>query len=253
MVQFEKFDACGLGVALCSIVLILIGISWAPLAVYVNWDPIFLVLNKHFPGLFQNQLSSGTIFIIRYVLSQWCTLEVTRLCILIFIPLMMFGNSYLAIIFRLQNMTLDNKVIHLYNMLHCVNQTGRETIAILGGFMLSVGIIMLVAINSILISSWSLLPIVLDFLCFNLAVVIYFFIFQTLPIVIKCNDLSLNLLNEWNLSINTQKGFRLYWVKKVKAQRPLAVYYAYTKFEQSTKRNFYSTIIDYTISVVLVL
>ncbi len=246
-----RFDVCGTCVALFAICLIFIGITWAPLAVYLEWDPIFLVLNNHFPRIFEQRWSAIILLAIRYCWTQWCVLQGSRLYILVLIPIMIIGNSYVAIVLHLQKHALGNSVINLYNMLHCTNEIGQDTFAKLIGLLMSCGIILLVTLNSVMITSWTLLPSGIYFLCVNIAVVVYFAIFQTIPVLIKSNELCLDILKSWSRSINKMRGFRLYWAKKVRAQRPVAFHYGFTKFEQSTKQNYYSTIIDKTISVVL--
>ncbi len=108
-----------------------------------------------------------------------------------------------------------------------------------------------VALNSVIVTSWSLLPIGIYVLCVNLVVVVHFAIFQTIPVFVKSNELCLSMLQSWSYSIYKMRGFRLSWAKKVRAQRAVAFHYRFTKFEQSTKQNYYNTIVDKTISVVL--
>ncbi len=44
-VRGDRSDVCAICVALVAIFGIFIGLTWAPLAVYFEWDPHFLVVN----------------------------------------------------------------------------------------------------------------------------------------------------------------------------------------------------------------
>ncbi len=250
-VRGEKCDVCGICVALFAICIIGTGTTWAPLGIYLEWDPIFLVVNSHFPRIFQHKWSAVIVWVIRFCWSHWCILEASRLYVLVLMPTLIVGNSYLAIVSDSKKYALGNRLIHLYSMLHCANQIGQAPFATLIGLLMVSGIIMLVTLNSVIITSWSALPIGVYILCVNIAVIAYFAIFQTIPVLVKSNELCLSMLESWSNSIYKMRGFRLYWAKKVRAQRAVAFHYGFTKFEQSTKRNYYSTIVDKTISVVL--
>ncbi len=237
--------------ALFAIIVGFVGITWAPLAVYIEWDPIFVVLNNHFPNVFQDKLAKITILAFRYFLTHWCILEGTRLYMLVLIPVIIVGNSYLAIVSQLGKMELGNKVIVLYSALHCTNQIGQQTYATILGLLMGAGVMLLVTLNYVLISSWSLLPIGVYALCVNMAILAYSLMSQIIPIVVKSNEHCVDILNSWQHSIYQRHGCSRYWTKKVRAQRPVAFHYCYTKFDRSTKRNFYSEIVGKTISLVL--
>ncbi len=112
-------------------------------------------------------------------------------------------------------------------------------------------IIFLVTLNALIIAKWNSLPVEVYLCCVILALLAYLFIFRTIPVFIKCNSFSTIMLNTWTRSIYNLPGFREYWIKKVSAQRPVAFYYALTKFEQATEGNFYAAKIDKTTTVVL--
>ncbi len=140
-VRGKRFDVCGTCVALFAICMIFIGITWAPLAVYLEWDPVFLVLNNHFPRIFEHKWSAIIVLLIRYCLTQWCVLEGSRLYILVLIHIMIIGNSYVVIVLHIQKYSLGNKVTDLYSMLHCTNQIGQDTFTTLIGLLMSCGMI----------------------------------------------------------------------------------------------------------------
>ncbi len=112
-VRGEKCDVCGIGVSLFAIFGIFIGLSWVPLAEYLEWDALFLVVNQHFPPAFQNKLSNIIVLGIRHCWTEWCILESSRLYILVLISSMMIGNSYLAIVLNVRKDALGDKALKL--------------------------------------------------------------------------------------------------------------------------------------------
>lgn len=103
-----------------------------------------------------------------------------------------------------------------------------------------------------MICAWKKFPIeaycmavVLDFVCSSI-------IGQMLPLAVKSNVLSEQLLGVWMKSLVKIRYRRRYWKRVVKAQQPLSIYYATTKFEKSTVANYYSAILGYTLNLLLV-
>ncbi len=231
--------------------IVLIGTITAPIGVYFELDPIFVLLNKFCPDFLQNDAYKCIAFFHRCIWLQWCALEASRIYVLLFLPVLATCNSYVTSFIDLHAKPFGNEVIHLYNICHCVYQIGKDTISLIAGLIMALGIMLLVELNSLLICCYYTLPIEVYLLIVCFAAAAYFVLFQTLPLIIKCDYFCTTLINAWKFKIYDVRGCQLFWVKKVKAQRPVSVYYALTKFEQSTKRNVYSTILDSTINVVL--
>lgn len=161
-------------------------------------------------------------------------------------------NSYLEIISFFLKVPLCPRLLLWYNNLHCVNQIGQTTLATLSGILMAFGLGIIVVFNSLLIVGWNLLPLTVYLLMAALCVVMYFCLFQTLPIVVRCHDRCNRLIQCWKQNVYKKKRFsRLYSLKVIASQRNVAVYYAVTKFEMDTKRNYYSSILLYTINVIL--
>ncbi len=243
----------GIVVGLLTILLILIGIGFGPLAVFFEWDPLFVVIRAHCPTLLQNNYAKLFAFIVRYVLQQWGTLEASRIYWTILVAVMTLSNSYLQIVLILVRKSLGSKLILLYHQLHCINQVIQSVGALIAGILMSIGIILMVICNALVVSGWNILPAGFYFLTVGLSLVVSFCISQTIAVVIKCNELCIAMLGNWQRTILRIPCFKTYWIKVIRAQRLVAVYYGLTKFEKETKRNYYSAILNYTIDVLLLL
>lgn len=128
-----------------------------------------------------------------------------------------------------------------------------------GGFVL--GVISLWAI----VMGPKLLRTVFHILVCLVTVVAFVIIQQALSSVVECNECSTNLITNiwlrkgesyWKSKIRTEeyaKNF-LYkvWRKRLRAQRPLVVYYAVAKFDRETKTNYYYKMCDYAVTLILI-
>lgn len=225
--------------------------TFAPFSIYVEIDPLYLILESHCPYVFQNLLLKIMTFIVRFVWLHWCMLEGTRTSALISVTLMTACNMYLNIVVRLRKKCLGIKLINLYNQFHCINQIGQAPVSKVAGLLMSAGVLLLVIVNYVIICKWSALPAGLYFLIANLGFILYCVMLQTVPLLVNCDAMCTDMIDSWKKCISKMKGFKMYWVKVVKAQRPVSVYYALTKFEQQTRRNYYSAVLDHTINALL--
>ncbi len=147
---------------------------------------------------------------------------------------------------------IDNVTLLLFHQLHCINQICTPIFKVIAGTLMGIGFFMFVFGNWLVISSWDVFPIELYCMDCGILIICYFILFQTVPLAAKCNDVSCDLIAIWKQELGINVVFRKYWTRMIRAQRPVAFYYASTKFERSTKINYYSSIIDCTINVLLV-
>ncbi len=127
-----------------------------------------------------------------------------------------------------------------------------KIIAWAAGTFLGVGYIIFLVGNWVLLSGFDKLPFELCMAVAGITLVAYLVLFQTLPLVVRINKESNQILNNWKLSVGSTSGGLMYWKRELKAQQPVWVYYAQTKFEKATKINYYSNIAECTINVLLI-
>lgn len=152
--------------------LFFIGCSFGPLAVFLESDPFFLILQAHFPNLFDNMSLKILILLFRVVWQTWCTLEATRIFVIILVLTMTVCKSKMEMISIFLKIPLCPKLLLWYNTLHCGNQMGQITFATLAGVLMTLGLNLLVICNSLLIVGWDMLPICVYLLIAALCVVV---------------------------------------------------------------------------------
>lgn len=249
----EQPDKCGLLLIVLVVILIFAGVIIPPLAIILELDPIYILVQVHRPKMLTKFSTKFLVLIIRSIWAGWCALEATRIYVFVAIPTMTLCNIYLRILNTLKNSPLNNRTLFLFSQLHCINQILIPIIKIVAGTLMGAGYFMFVFGNWLIISCWGVLPIEVYFVNGGILMICYFILFQTLPLAAKCNEVSCDLIVRWKQELGKNVGFKRYWTKTVRAQRAIAFYYALTKFERSTKVNYYSVIIDGTINALLVL
>lgn len=249
--EFGDLDIIGILLSVFTISMILCGLVLAPLAMIFKIDPIFIIAEAYFPIVIKYTWTNLLMFLVRYTWQQWCTLEASRLGIIICVSIITLNNSYLKIVHILQQKLLGNRLMFLYNYMHCVNQIGQETGARIMGILMAFGFFLLVICNSVLVCCWNTLPMAIYFLILTFNMNLIVVLSQTLPLVVNVRNISLGMIKSWKHALYTIRGPRSYWIKKVRAQRPVTVYYAMSKFEQNTKRNYYAKIFECTVNISL--
>lgn len=119
---------------------------------------------------------------------------------------------------------------------------------------MGIGFLVMVLCNWLVLEGWELLPVEMHIAVCGCLSVSYFVLLQTLPFAIRLNELSEGLIKIWNKQVVTitPSRMKVYWNKFVRSKLPEAVYYAMTKFERDTMINYFSSIIDYTINLLLI-
>ncbi len=191
------------------------------------------------------------IYALAYILTQWCTLEATRIYIALCIPTMTICNIYLRTLKVIGSSELNIRTLLLYTQLHCINQIGMRVIAKIAGAFMGVGFLLFVIGNWIILKGWNILPVQVYVLIFGIVVIAYFVLVQTIPLAISCNEFCKGIINRWETGLSSPNRHLRYWKRKVRAQQAISFYYALTRFERNTQVNYYSAIVSYTTNALM--
>lgn len=254
-------DIVGLLIYGLTLLLILIGIFWAPFGCYYNFDPPYFIFEYIFhPMVNQSLTVKASTRIIRYLWTHWCVAEATRtyaLAILFAIYVCIAIQNFLQEISRI---ALSENSIKIYMKLQCILQTGQYTFRCGSGILMSSGFVILVVGNWLTVVGWKFIPIEVNLSMTLVTVVVYLTVSNTIPRVIRFNEDSKQMIKQWNYkyikkktygnSPKTGVPFKL-WRKLVQAQRPVTVYWCTSIFKRDTKVNYYSNVMDYTVNTIL--
>lgn len=229
------------------------GIFISPISVISNFDPVCCFLDAHFPAFIQGLPKHSYLLLLLFRLSitRWVTLEASRLGVTIMVPITSIFSIYLSCIEKLTQFSLNFETLRKYQQIHCINHITIDIHKRNGGCLTGISIILFVFGNWIVISGWYVYPTGLYLMTTGFILVQHIFVAVTLPLIIKSNEMSEEMICSWKLQALEQCN-KTYWRRVIKAQRPVAFYYAMTKFERDTKVNYYSTILDHTINLLLV-
>lgn len=229
----------------------MVGIFLAPAVFLFGVDPYSLFVEYH-----NLRISKDFYFlyIIQqaaiYIIVQWCTLESTRVYITFLAPALIVFTLYIDCLNTIFTKSLNDAVISLYNQLYCINQAGTETLRTLMGLMFVSGFVLIVLGNWLVLAGWNIIPFEMYCAVLAMLLVCYFTIGETVPYAIRSNELSEAILHRWRSQV---LGKKKQWIRIVRARRPIAFYYALTKFEKETQVNYYSNIVDYTVNLLLLI
>lgn len=244
----------GLGVFVLTATMLISGTLTGPFGVLVGYDPFSVFFRTHFPTF--SKTSPGLFIAIQTInlfSLQWNTLESSRIYLTLGIPIMLVCSMYLGCISKIQKMSLHPASLIIYHQLHCINQVIIFVMRNVVGVCLGIGLPFLALGNWIVLKGWNEYPTNLYFVVLGLLLAAYFFLFQTLPLAIQCDEQSRDLCRKWQIMLTDKKDKIQYWSKVLRAQRCVSIYYALTKLDLDTKSNYYSSILDYTINLLLML
>lgn len=249
----QPYDKSGFVVASIHFLLVTISINAPAIGIILGWDPPYYIFHSRFPNFSQTHKFLYAIqLIVRYIYLAWCIIEGGRIYATVIPPSILFCYICFTCVCNMCKRSLNNSTLFLYHQLHCILQTAMDFISLAAGALLAVGLILSVLLNWAVISAWNKVPAGIYFLAVMLDIVICSIISVMLPLAIKSNELSELLLCSWRKHLAVVAIKRRYWKKVVKAERPMAIYYASTKFEKDTRANYYSTIVAYTVNLLLV-
>lgn len=244
--------------------MILIGLAWTPFGTYFNFDPGFHFFDYIFhPMENKSRKIKTATFMIRYVATHWSVLEATRSYTLVLIAFMAYYNINSSCLHAINEMPLSEKTIKKYIELQYINKIGQHSLKYISGSLMSAGFLIMVVGNWLSLVGWDFIPIQVNLSMTLITLIVYFVMYESLPMAIYGHEYSKKMIFMWeskyvakqNLcSFKTKANGMLsvkLWRKMCKAQQPITFYWCSAKYEQATKVNFYSNIIEYTLSIIL--
>lgn len=198
-------------------------------------------------NLFQVSDPYKLVVIIRYFILQVVCLEMARTSITIFGPIMPFCDVYIKCLSLLYKMSLSQYSFRFYQQLRCISLVGKSVFVKLGAAIMASVLVSMVAGNWVIIAGWSVLPKSIYFAIAGNNLVEYFVLFQTVPMLARINDLSSKILQCWKKAGSKSS----YWKRVLKAQKPIAFYYGFTKFEKETTINYVANVVNNTVNVLI--
>lgn len=216
-----------------------------------RYDPLYYIFHANFPG-FETSYTFWFIVVLfaRLIWAGNCVLEGGRIFVTVFPTWIIFCNSYFMCVSHIRKRRLSQQALQFYHQLHCINQIGMYIIRNTAAVLLAFGLVFLVLLNWAVVASWKILEKEVYFLAVVFEIISCCIIDRILSLAIKSNESSVILLQTWTKSI-TGRYNRRYVSRAVKAEKPLAIYYAMTNFEKSTRFNYYSVIVNYTVTLLL--
>lgn len=103
----------------------LVGSAFAVPVILAGLDPYYYILKSHFPSILE---SSHALYlsqiVVRYIITQWCTLETTRIYAHLAVVCMLGCKLYLECLDNIGNTCLNLGTVRFYHELQCINQRG---------------------------------------------------------------------------------------------------------------------------------
>lgn len=249
----KKLDVWGLFIMTFTIILLLVGIFLAPFGILAGLDPFTQTINAYCSTLLSNLPFKYTSYLTCYILTQWCTLEATRTYIIVLVSIMTALNVTLCQLDLIIKLPLKTATLLMYEELKCISNIGSNTIALFAGSQMGIGFTIVVFNNWIILKGWDLVPVQVYVMIVFISLICYSVISYSVPLSIECDSKSNDIVRKWayEVSLYSTKLDRKYWSRKVKAQQPISIHYAHTKFEKDTQVNLYSCIVNYTINALM--
>lgn len=117
---------------------------------------------------------------------------------------------------------------------------------------MGIGILILVLCNWIAIEFWGILPAEMYAMAFFALLVCLFVLFATVPLVVRSNELSEEILVTWKRNLFANTKHKRYQSKRLASRTPISFYYATTKFDQDTQVNYYGCIVSFTANLLVI-
>lgn len=245
------YDNTGIMVNGLVIIEIFGGLFLPPFLILEGLDPPNKLFHAHFPEQISNKVLGFTLLLIRMIWGYWCTLELARIYTIFMIPVMTVFTLYFSVLGNLGKRALSDTTVLFYHQLHCINQIGLDIIRKFAGALMTVATLSLVLSNCVIISGWNSFPPMIYILVGLFATEVYFVVFESITQAGKSNELSKQIICLWKDEIDWKLASKRYWTRVVKAQRPVSIYYAFTKFEKETKVNYFTNVIDRSVDAIL--
>lgn len=249
----KSVDVVGLMLFTSTVVLLLVGTLMAPFLIFVRVDPMNTIVQSLFPNFSTN---SFPLYIalqtVTYLLCQWVTLESARVYTSIFLPLVICVHINLNCLAKIYCQNLNEKTFTLYDQLYCINQVVVDIGKLFAGALMNIGLLTAVFCNYVVIKCWNTLPTLLYVIVIGVLCVFYIVVDETVPYAIRCGEYSSNMLFNWRRNLSHKDCRRKYWRKLLAGKNPIWIRYALTKFEKGTEVNMYSSIVEYTVNLLII-
>lgn len=237
-----------------TILNMLMGALLTPFALLAGEDPINIIVRTLWPSMSSYYFPIYVVQqLLTYMATQWCVLESCRVYSSTLLPIIIMFHVYLNCLENISKRCLTENTLHLYDQLYCINQIGLEFVRVIAGLLMSIGFLLVVVCNVVVIKFWDTLPFVVYALIVVTMLTTYFVILQTLPFIICSNERSKAVLSNWRNDALVKRSRVRYWLKVLKSRRSISFHYATTKFEKETKANYYSCIFNYTVDLIIVM
>lgn len=222
-----------------------------PSSVIMGFDPMHILLKNHYPSIENLVPSKCIVFVVRLLWSTWLYLEGSRISIYIIVLTMALCKFYIRCITLLASRRAGEFEVLMYIQLQYINQVGMHTISLMVGSIMSGGVVLLVLGNWFIISGWGSYPTEIYLAFTVVTLLMYVILWQTLPLAVEINEMSTSLLLKWkNQLTGIGKGKKIL-LKRIRAQRSVAIHYVLTKLERNTKRNFFAVVFDFSVDLML--
>ncbi len=117
--------------------------------------------------------------------------------------------------------------------------------------MLGFAFVCSVLTNWIVICGWELFGIEIYAACTFAGIGMYCLVTISLQWLCKLDKLSREVIHGWKYNVHKQAESLKYFVKLIRAQKPVSQFYAMTKFDKDTQSNYFDNIVNYTVNAIL--
>ncbi len=221
------------------------------MCILTNIDPVYKLCRIYCPFLLADVYSKYTLALIRFIVIQHLATECSRIILMINVPFLTMLKTFIDILYILRGRQLSRQTILLYNQLHCINHMVIDICKGFNAMVLGFAFVCIVLTNWVAICGWELFRLEIYAVCSFIGIGMYFFIIFSLQWLCKLDEFSREVIHCWKINTHRQPDSLRYFVRVVRAQQPVAQYYAMTKFDKETKSNYFDNIVNYTVNAIL--
>ncbi len=221
------------------------------MCILTNIDPVHKLCRMYYPYLLKNVYYKYTLVLIRFIAIQQMVTECARILLTLLIPYLTMLKTFMDILKLLHSRQLTRKTILLYNQLHCINHMVIDICRWFNAMILFIGFVCSVLINWVVLCGWELLGLEIYAVCNFVGIGMYCLMILSLEWLCQLDEFSREVINSCKVNMYRQTHSLKYFVKLVRAQKPVTLYYAMTKFDKETKSNYFNNIVNYTVNAIL--
>lgn len=229
----------------------ILGIFGGPVIVLSNLDPLYFLQTRYI------NYSSWTfqlLFItLRTFLMSWTLIEAMRCYSFFDIFSLVSINMSVKIVRSLVNCAFSPYAFMKYIKVQCCNKIGSDVIQVITtGYMFG-GATYMLGGNLVMLLCYHIINTEIYFWFITLNFIVYTFFKVGTQIVVECDIVSKQVMEEFLESLMMVNGHKAYWKRKVKALKEISFYYGLAKFDQQTQINFFENLLEATLNLVLLL